>query len=99
MTDLASPRVREAIISSRDQSAAVNMMLQTGWAWDPGRVLADGRLAVDGRVSPILLWEKHGFLLAGMAVLALMLLLILKRLLFGTRPRIVVQHVADRGGR
>ena len=99
ITDLASPRVREAIISSRDQSAAVNMMLQSGWTFDPWQVLADSRLVLDGRVSPMLLWDKHGFVLAGMAVLALMLLLILKRLLFGTRPRIVVQHVADRGGR
>ena len=48
---------------------------------------------LDGRVSPVLLWEKHGVVLAAAALLALMLLLMLKRLLFGTRPRIVVQHV------
>ena len=97
MTGLSSARVREAIISSRDQSAAVNMMLSASWAFDPGRVLADTRLVLDGRVSPVLLWEKHGFVLAAMAALALMLLLILKRLLFGTRPRIIVQQDRGRG--
>ena len=61
---------------------------------DPGR--ADGphaRLVLDGRVSPVLLWEKHGVVLVVAGLLALMLLLMLKRLLFGTRPRIIVQHV------
>jgi hypothetical protein len=99
MAELASPRVRDAIIASRDQSAAVSMMLQTASVPDPGAVIAHTRLVLDGRISPILLWEKHGMVLAAAAVLALMLLLILKRLLFGTRPRVVVQHVSDRGRR
>jgi nitrogen regulatory protein PII-like uncharacterized protein len=99
MTDLSSPRVREAIIASRDQSAAVSMMLQVASVPDPGAVIAHTRLVLDGRISPLLLWEKHGIVLAAAAVLALMLLLILKRLLFGTRPRVVVQHVSDRRGR
>ena len=99
MTELASPRVRDAIIASRDQSAAVAMMLQVASLPDPGAVIAHTRLVLDGRISPILLWEKHGIVLAAAAVLALMLLLILKRLLFGTRPRIVVQHVSERRSR
>jgi nitrogen regulatory protein PII-like uncharacterized protein len=99
MTDLSSPRVREAIIASRDQSAAVSMMLQVASVPDPGAVIAHTRLVLDGRISPILLWEKHGVVLAAAAVLVLMLLLILKRLLFGTRPRVVVQHVSDRRSR
>lgn len=99
MAELSSPRVRDAIISSRDQSAAVAMMLQVASLPDPGAVIGHTRLVLDGRVSPILLWEKHGVALSIAAVLALMLLLILKRLLFGTRPRIVVQHVSDRRSR
>jgi len=47
-------------------------------------------------VSPLLLWEKHPASLAAMAVLALALVMMLKRLLFGARPRIVV---AQPGGR
>jgi nitrogen regulatory protein PII-like uncharacterized protein len=99
MAELSSPRVRDAIIVSRDQSAAVSMMLQVASLPDPGMVIAHTRLVLDGRVSPLLLWEKHGVVLAAAALLALMLLLILKRLLFGARPRIVVQHVSDRGSR
>jgi hypothetical protein len=99
MTELASPRVRDAILASRDQSAAVSMMLQVASVPDPGAVIAHTRLVLDGRISPILLWEKHGIVLGAAALLALMLLLILKRLLFGTRPRVVVQHVSDRRSR
>jgi hypothetical protein len=100
MAELASPRVREAIISSTDQAAAVSMMLQAGsFVPDPSALLAHVRLVVDGRVSPILLWEKHGLVLIVAGVLALMLLMMLKRLLVGTRPRIVVQQAPDRWDR
>jgi hypothetical protein len=100
MAELASPRVREAIVSSRDQAAAVSMMLHAGsFLPDPTILLAHTRLVLDGRVSPILLWEKHGIVLAIAAVLALMLLMMLKRALFGARPRIIVQHTPERGDR
>ena len=39
-----------------------------------------------------LLWEKHPVSLAATGVLALILLLLMRRLLFGTRPKIVVQQ-------
>jgi hypothetical protein len=100
MAELASPRVREAIITSRDQAAAVSMMLQaSSFLPDPSALLAHVRLVIDGRVSPILLWEKDGIALIIAAVLALILLLMLKRLLLGTRPRIIVQQAPDRGDR
>ncbi len=100
MAELASPRVREAVIASPDQAAAVSMMLQaTSLLPDPSALLAHIRLVVDGRVSPILLWEKHGIVLVVAALLALMLLLMLKRLLVGTRPRIIVQQASDRWDR
>ena len=99
MAELSSPRVREAIISSRDQAAAVGMMLQVASLPDVGTVIAHTRLVIDGRVSPLLLWEKHGVALGAAALLSLMLLLILKRLMFGTRPRVVVQHVSERRSR
>jgi len=100
MAELASPRIREAIIASADQGAAVSMMLQASSLLpDPTQLLAHIRLAVDGRVSPILLWEKHGIALVIAAVLALMLLMLLKRLLVGTRPRIIVQQAPGRRDR
>ncbi|HZT48487.1 MAG TPA: hypothetical protein VFA64_10980 [Hyphomicrobiaceae bacterium] len=102
MAELGKPRVREAIIASSDQAAAVGMMLQASSLPDPAAMLEHLNLVVDGRVSPWLIWEKHPATLAGTAVLALALLLMLKRLLFGTRAKIVVRERAGfmgRGGR
>jgi nitrogen regulatory protein PII-like uncharacterized protein len=99
MAELSVPRVREAIIASRDQSAAVGMMLQVSSLPDPATMLLHVRLVVDGRVSPLLLWEKDGVILGAAALVGLMLLLILKRLMFGARPRVVVQQVASRRSR
>jgi nitrogen regulatory protein PII-like uncharacterized protein len=99
MAELSGPRVREAIIASRDQAAAVGMMLQVSSLPDPNVVMAHIRLVLDGRVSPLLLWEKDGVVLGAAALLGLMLLLILRRLMFGSRPRVVVQHVSPRWSR
>jgi hypothetical protein len=43
---------------------------------------------LDGRVSAVLLWEKHALALVAAAVLGLALLLMLRRALIGPRPRI-----------
>ena len=102
MAELGKPSVRDAILSSSDQAAAVGMMLQTSTVPDPTVLLAHAQLVLDGRVSPLLLWEKHALWLSAAAVLSLVLLLILKRLMFGTRPKIVVHEGSygrGRGGR
>jgi hypothetical protein len=99
MAELGKPRVREAILASSDQAAAVGMMLQANSMPDPNLMLEHLRLVLDGRVSPLLLWEKHPASLVATAFLALALLLMMKRLLFGTRARIVVQQPGSRGGR
>ena len=99
MAALASPRVREGIISSRDQAAALAMMLQAESWTNPGAVTSHVGLVVDGRVSPVLLWEKHAALLGIAGFLMLVALLLLKRLLFGTRPRVIVQQTGGRSHR
>jgi hypothetical protein len=83
---LSSERVRQAVVASTDQSAAVSMMLRSGGALDPGAIANDVRLVADGRVSPILLWEKHPMVIVGLVLVVLLVLLLLRRLLF-TRPR------------
>ena len=98
MAELTSPRVREGIIASSDQAAALGMMLQVISWTDPGAVASHVRLVTDGRVSPILLWEKDGGALMVVGLLALMLLLLLKRLLFGTRPKVIVQQAGRERG-
>ncbi len=82
---LASDRVREAVVASTDQTAAVGMMLRTGAMLDPAAIGADLRLVADGRVSPILLWEKHPVVIVGLGLLTLLVLLLLHRLLFARR--------------
>lgn len=99
MAELASPQVREAIIASRDQAAAVGMMLRVVSMPDPSVLVAHARLVLDGRVSPVLLWQKHTTALVTAGLLGFILLALLKRLLFPPRPRIVVQSGAGREGR
>ncbi len=84
MQRLASDRVRDAILASRDQGAAVTMMLRDGGAIDPLAVARDLRDGWDGRIAPQLVLEKHPGALIGLGVAALVLLLMLRRLF---RPR------------
>jgi hypothetical protein len=51
------------------------------------------RYVLDGKVAPILLWEKHPAFLAAVAIMALTLLMMFKRLVFGRRAKVVVQRV------
>jgi hypothetical protein len=104
MAELAKPGVRDAVIASADQLAAVGMMLHTSTLPNPGVVFEHARLALDGRIAPRLLWEKHAFAMAIAALLSLLLALLLWRLLLGTRPRVILQPAATvapkaRGGR
>jgi hypothetical protein len=99
MAELGKPRVREAILASSDQAAAVGMMLQASSMPDPTLMMDHLRLVLDGRVSPLLLWERHPASLAAAAVLALALVMMLKRLLFGARPRIIVEQPGGRKDR
>lgn len=87
MQVLASERIRDAILASRDQSAAVGMMLREGGLADPATVLDDFRLAWEGRVSPVLLWESHPVVIVALLALALVPLLMLRRLFYAGRTR------------
>jgi hypothetical protein len=85
MQVLASARVRDAVLSSPDQLAAVAMMLRADSGFDPFVIKDDVMLVYDGRISPVLLWDKHPVAVSAAAVLLLFLLLVLRRLLFGPR--------------
>jgi hypothetical protein len=83
---LGTPRVRDAILRSRDQLAAVEMILkQGGPTFEPDVIAHDVRLIVDGKISPVLMLDRHPTALAIAASLSLILLLMMKRLLFGRR--------------
>jgi cell division septum initiation protein DivIVA len=85
MQSLASERVRSAIVSSADQGAAVGMMLRTNATLDAGAILDDLDLVADGRVTPILLWEKHPLVIVAALIAAGIVLLLVRRLLFPRR--------------
>lgn len=71
---LASQSIRERIIASRDQTAAAEMMLKPSSGFSPQSVVDDARLVWDGRVVPLLLWDKHpqATVLAGFLALILL---------------------------
>lgn len=83
MQRIAAPRVRNAVLASRDQARAVDMMLREG-SGSPETMLDDARAAWDGRISPVLMWEKHPLAVAGLAFAGVIVLLMLRRLF---RPR------------
>lgn len=85
MQSLASERVRIAVVASADQTAAVTMMLRQDAALNPKAIAEDVGLITGGRVSPILLWEKHPVVIVAGLVVVLILLLMLRRLLFAGR--------------
>lgn len=84
MQILASQRVRERIIASSDQSAAVEMMLAPPAGLSTKAFAEDATLVWDGRVAPLLLWDKHPQVVSILGFLGLILLFWLGRLF---RPR------------
>jgi hypothetical protein len=83
---LAIPRVRDAVLRSRDQLAAVEMVLKQGSpTFEPDLIAHDVRLIIDGKISPVLMLDRHPTALAIAGSLSLIVLLMMKRLLFGRR--------------
>lgn len=79
-------RVRDAIIASRDQAAAIGMMLRPANQLDVNAIGDDVLLVWNGGVHPILLWERHPVAIIAAAGLLVFLMLLLLRLL-SPRPR------------
>jgi hypothetical protein len=80
--------VRNAILTSRDQAAAVDIMLRADGIFDFVDFTHDVTLVRDGRVNPWVLWARYPIALSLAGFLSLLVLLILWRLLFGRRRRI-----------
>lgn len=85
MRVLASPWVRDAIVNSNDQQAAAEMMLETQSGFSPRTFMRDAALAIEGRVSPWLIWDKHPTGVGLLGLVFLILVLWLGRLF--RRPR------------
>jgi hypothetical protein len=86
MHRLSPMHVERAVLRSRDRSAALTMILTADDAIDPAALWQDVQRAVDGRIAPELLWERHPVAVAVLAGLVLLLLAALWRGLVGRRP-------------
>ncbi|MEZ5774964.1 MAG: hypothetical protein R3D33_09795 [Hyphomicrobiaceae bacterium] len=86
MRRLARPAASYGLTESRDQQVALDMLMRNAPMLDPVHLLPDIQHVTDGKVHPVLLWERHpaAILLAGFLILVL--LLVLRRILF-SRPR------------
>ena len=91
---LARDGVRDAILSSNDQSAAVGMMLAADSAVpDIAGIAQHFQLAWDGKVAPRLVWEKHPVVTGSLGVFILAVLSLIKRLIFGRRRKVIIQQI------
>jgi hypothetical protein len=88
MQVLAAANVRKRIIASSDQSAAAAMMLEPTAHLSPRAFVADAKLVWEGRVAPLLLWDKYPWTLALAGLVALIFLAWISRLF---RPRTKTQ--------
>lgn len=86
---VASSSVRNAILQSHDQNAAVGMMLRSETIFNPGDFGGDVTLVTGGKVSPWLLWARYPVALSLFTFTTLVILLLLWRLLLGRRVRVV----------
>jgi hypothetical protein len=93
MQELSGNGVRQAIVNSRNQLAALDMILHDDTALiGYGRILKDVSLVRDGAVEYRVFWERYWqFLLLGGFIL-LLVLSWLRRLIFGRRQVFVVQQ-------
>lgn len=87
MRVLAKDRVRDAVLASRDQDAAVAMMLRADKGLNLKTIQADLQLVLERRIEPILMWDKHPIVVVVSGLVALLVLLILRRILFVPRRR------------
>jgi hypothetical protein len=92
MLDLTTEGVREAIYASRDQLAALNMILHDDASlFNYSRIFKDVELVEKGLVSYRVFWERYwvAVLIAGFVLL--IFLSWLRRLLFG-RPQVIIRE-------
>lgn len=82
--------VRFGVVRSKDQLAAVNLMLRQSSGWEFMQLPNDVRLAANGDVSPVLLWSKQPLAVSVASIFLIILLLAFYRLIFGRRKQIIV---------
>jgi len=91
MRELESEPLRQAIFDSRDQLAALNMVIHDDASlFSYGRIIKDAELVRDGAVGYRVFWERYWPTLAIAGFVLLVLLSWIRRLLFG-RPQVIIR--------
>ena len=91
MQSVAPQTVRDAILASQDQAAAIGIMLKADGIFDVGTFIEEVGLVRDGRVSPRIILARYPTAIGVIGLLSLMMLMMLWRLLFGRRRIVVAQ--------
>lgn len=92
MQELASSGLKQAILGSRDQLAAIDMILhEDAGLISYGRIVKDAELVKDGAVGYRVFWERYWPSLLLVGFILLLLLSWLRRVMFG-RPAIVIRE-------
>ena len=97
MKKLAGEGVQDAILNSRDQLSAVNMLLRENSALSISNIATDFSLVRDGQVNYWVFVDRYWVALLVLFFLGVLFLLWLRRLFVG-RPATVVIRTADGNG-
>jgi hypothetical protein len=96
MLDLTTEGIREAIFGSRDQLAALNMIIHDDASlFNYSRIFKDAQLVEKGLVSYRVFWERYWVAVLVAGFVLLILLSWLRRLLFG-RPQVIIREQEKR---
>jgi hypothetical protein len=91
MQELAGEGLRQAVLSSRNQLAALNMAIHDdAGLLSYGRIIKDAELVRDGTVGYRVFWERYWLSIVIAGFILLLFLSWIRRLLFG-RPQIVIK--------
>ncbi|MFN3746162.1 MAG: hypothetical protein ACK4TL_15790 [Hyphomicrobiaceae bacterium] len=96
MASYTASGVQSAILASRDQAEAVAVIARSDAIFDVFVFAEDLRAVREGRISPLLLWARYPVALSVFGFVALIVLLMLWRMIFGRRPRIVIAQNGPR---
>ena len=90
MALFSAPGVQSAILASRDQAEAVAVIARSDGIFEFPLFFQDIGAVQDGRISPLLLWARYPIAISVFSGTFLILLLILWRMLFRRRPRVII---------